>query len=231
MPVALYTDGVYLDLNPTWHAENSPWKAGQVTQMLARHTIVPRTVCEIGCGSGEILRQLQASMSDECVFWGYDISPQALELCKARANDRLHFTLGEVAGEHVFFDLVLLIDVIEHVEDCFSFLREVRTKGKYKMFHIPLDLSMQSVLRTRRLMGARSKVGHLHYFTKDLALQTLRDTGYEILDYFYTASDIDLAPKSAKGYLARLPRKLAFALHKDLAVRIMGGYSLMVLAQ
>ena len=31
------------------------------------------------CGFGEVLRLMQMRMSDACTFWGYDISPQAIE--------------------------------------------------------------------------------------------------------------------------------------------------------
>lgn len=30
----LYTSGEYLEKNPTWHVEESPWKAKQVIRML-----------------------------------------------------------------------------------------------------------------------------------------------------------------------------------------------------
>ncbi len=65
---------------------------------------------------------------------------------------------------------------------------------------------------------------------QDLSLR-LKDLGYEVLDYFYTAGSIELRAKSRKNYVARLPRRLFFAIHPDLAVRIMGGHSLMVLGK
>jgi hypothetical protein len=37
------------------------------------------------------------------------------------------------------------MDVVEHLEDYFSFLREIRPKGEFKMLHIPLDLSVQTI--------------------------------------------------------------------------------------
>lgn len=163
---------------------------------------------------------------------GYEISPQAFELCKTRANERLHFKLGDIRQDKdVFFDVILLIDLIEHLEDYFSFLREMKSKSQYKILHIPLDLSAQGVLRGSPLIRSRESVGHIHYFTKDIALQIMKDVEYEVLDYFYTAGSIELPAKSTVSYIARLPRRLLYAIHKDLAVRLLGGYSLMVLAK
>src|SRR5690606_39364807 len=45
------------------------------------------------------------------------------------------------------FDLVLCIDVFEHIEDYLGFLRILRDKGTYKLFHIPLDMTVLSVLK------------------------------------------------------------------------------------
>ena len=32
----MYKSGEYLEKNPTWHVEESPWKARQIMRMLAR---------------------------------------------------------------------------------------------------------------------------------------------------------------------------------------------------
>jgi hypothetical protein len=228
----IYLTGEYLEKNPGWHIEESPWKANQVLQMMARHHITPATICEIGCGAGEILRQLQTRMVGECSFWGYDISPQALTLAQTRANERLHFKLADITQESdLSFDVILVLDVIEHLEDPFSFLRNIRSKSQYKIFHIPLDVSVQTLLRPGALTRVRSMYGHLHYFTKETALQTLRDTGYTILDYRYTASSIELPATELSRKLLKWPRKCAFTLNKHIAARVLGGFRLLVLAQ
>ena len=95
-----YTDGQYLEHNPTWHVEDSPWKAGHVLEMLKRHGLSPRTVCEVGCGAGEILRQLHDRMGGDVRFVGYEISPQAYELSRTRATERLEFRLQDPFTEY-----------------------------------------------------------------------------------------------------------------------------------
>lgn len=227
----MYTTGEYLKKNPGWHEEDSPWKAKQIIKLMERNNIVPKTICEIGCGAGEVLRQLQLKMPIDCMFYGYEISSQAFELCRIKTNDRLNFKLMDIMNEKAFFDIILLIDVIEHIEDYFNFLREMKHKSKYKIFHIPLDLSVQMVLRNNPLLYTRMQHGHIHYFTKDLALIMLKELGYEIIDNFYTAGTIELPTKTIKGYLVKLPRSILFAIHQDIAVRLMGGFGLMVLAR
>ena len=232
MTEILYTSGDYLEKNPDWHTEESPWKAAQVLRMLAQHQLAVTTFGEVGCGAGEILKQLQAKLDPNCIFWGYDISPQAFELAKSRTNERLHFRLADLRQEEgVFFDLLLVMDVLEHLEDYFSFLREIKPKSRYKILHIPLDLSAQTILRGGGLLKVRDAYGHLHYFTKETALEMLKDAGYEVIDHFYTARAVEMPTHELKRTLLKLPRRALFAIHPDFAARMLGGWSLLVLAQ
>ena len=227
----IYTDGTYLAKNPSYDVGDSPWKAQQILKMIRKNNLQPDSICEVGCGAGEILRQLQLSLPDSISYQGYDISPQAIELSRQRENERLSFICEDFLGKDTsFFDLVLCIDVFEHVEDYLDFLRQLKPKSKYKIFHIPLDMSVQFVLRAEPILWMRKNVGHLHYFMKDTALSTLEDTGYKVLDYFYTPQHVDLA-KTLKAQLLKLPRKMLFAMQPDLMVRLLGGYSLLVLAE
>ncbi|PZV28023.1 MAG: methylase [Snowella sp.] len=229
----IYTDGQYLNNNPTWGVEDSPWKAEQILKIIHRNSLQPNTIAEIGCGAGEILYNLSSSLHN-VAFYGYEISPQAFALTDRRKKDNLHFYLDNfVDNPEVYVDMVLCIDVFEHVDDYLGFLKKLKLKGKNHIFHIPLDISISSVLRSRPILNGRKTVGHLHYFTKETALATLEDAGYKIIDYFYTAQAIEL-PRTQKSLIttiAKIPRFLGFKLNQDLAVRLMGGYSLIVLTQ
>jgi len=227
----VYVSGEHLEKNPDWHVYASAWKAQFVLRLLERHRISPRTIGEVGCGAGEVLRQLQLKMDPQCVFFGYDISPQAIELTRSRENERLHCKLADILREPgAHFDLLLALDVVEHVEDYFAFLRDLKPIGREKIFNFPLDLSVQTLLRKDGLMMRRRTYGHLHYFTKDMVLQSLVDEGYEVLDSFYAPIGVDF-PVGLAGRAIRWPRILAFTLNQDFAVRVLGGYSLFVLAR
>ena len=228
---SIYQTGEYADRNPTYHVEDSAWKASQILRMIEKHALRPKTICEVGCGAGEILKQLQSTLPADTRFFGYEISPQAFALCQKRANDHLRFFCEDLlATETEPFDLLLCLDVFEHVEDYFGFLRGLRAKAEHKIFHVPLDLSVQWIWRREPIMREREQAGHLHYFTKETALATLQDAGYEVLDWFYTPGAI-ANPRSVKAKLASWPRKILSAVNQDLVVRILGGYSLLVLAK
>jgi hypothetical protein len=58
----IYNDHTYLANNPTWHEEDAPFKAERIMRLLRRNAIARNSICEVGCGSGEILVQLAAQL-------------------------------------------------------------------------------------------------------------------------------------------------------------------------
>jgi hypothetical protein len=227
---SIYSNAEYLANNPTWHVEHSSWKAQKIYDILRRNNLSPARIAEIGCGAGEILVQLKALLPDSS-FVGYEMSEQAFALARSREREGLHYINANILDQNVHFDALLCIDVFEHVDDYIGFIRSLRGYADYKIFHIPLDLSAQALIRGAALLEARKKVGHLHYFTKDTALETLKYCGYEILDANFTARAIDLPNQGLRADLTRTPRVLLSKIAPDFAARVLGGWSLMVLAK
>lgn len=232
MSESLYTEGAYLERNPSWHTEDSPWKAARILKMVRRHRLAPKTICAVGCGAGQVLRHVHEEIGGDVMCDGYEISPQAFALAEALETRTLRFHLENVLDSSIpHFDLVLVIDVIERIEDCFGFLRHLRQKGRKFIFHFPLDMSAQMVARGSSLMRLRHTVGHVHYFMKDTVFALLKDTGYHIDDCFYTPTDLALPSQSLKSAMAKIPRRILYALSPDLTVKLIGGFSLLVLAR
>jgi len=227
----IYQSGEYVANNPTYDVEDSPWKAGLIVRMLEKHGIVPQSVCEVGCGAGEVLVALQDLLPDATRFTGFDVSPFAYERCRPHENERLDFRCGDFLSiDTERFDLVNCLDVFEHVEDYLGFLRNLRSRAEWKLFHIPLDMWVGSVLFSFPILNVRRSVGHLHYFSKETALLSLEHAGYEIVDWSYTAGSIERG-RGPVNALFNVPRRLFYPIHADLTVRLFGGYSLLVLAR
>jgi SAM-dependent methyltransferase len=228
---SIYTDGTYLKNNPQWHVDDSAWKAEHVATMLERHAISPASVAEVGCGAGEVLRELSLRLGPSSHFVGYEISSDAYRLCAHKSNGHIAFRLADLLEERAQYDVVMAIDVFEHVEDPFTFLRKLRVRGRHKIFHIPLELSALTVARAGPLLDARRKVGHLHHYSRETALATLEDCGYGVIDHFYTSGRTELGKPGWKTQALKWPRKALFSVAPDAAARLLGGYSLLVLAE
>ena len=195
--------------------------------MLRKHDLAPASICDLGCGTGGVLDNLSRQLPPATRLVGFEISPQAIALAPDERKQRVAIVNRDRPDEH--FDVLLMLDVFEHVDDYLGFLRSVSGSADRFIFHIPLDLSVQSVLRTSPLLGAREWLGHLHYFTRDTALATLHDAGYRVVDDEFTLPAVELW--GGKSRLLRGPRKLAFRLSPGWAARVLGGFSLLVLAE
>ena len=223
----------YLKENPSWHVEDSPWKATQILKIIDQNSLVPKTIVEIGCGAGEILNQLYKRMNEKNIhFYGYEISPDAFELCKERTAERLEFFQQDLLQTDNKYDLLLMIDVFEHVDDYIGFITKAAGIAEFKIYHIPLDMSILSIF-TNYPIGARKKVGHLHYFMKDTALATLQDAGEEVLDWFYTAGVMELYKKDMNfsGRIINGFRRFLYWLKPDWGVKAFGGFSILALTK
>lgn len=226
----IYINGEYFSKNPGWGREDSLWKAAAIDKLIKKNKLNPKGIIEIGCGFGEILVHLANLNKQVATFTGYDISPQAIAEAKKRETDHIHFSLADFAEDNEQEeDLVLIIDVLEHVPDYLNFLKKVRIKGKNFIFHIPLDISCRTIFKPHVILQQRKEAGHLHYFTREHAEWILRDAGFSIEDWFYTFSETDRnKPHSVKQWIKKQLRKFSFFLSKEKSVKLWGGYSLMV---
>jgi hypothetical protein len=119
------------------------------------------------------------------------------------------------------------LEVVDHIEDYYGFLRSLKDRAEWKVFSFSLDISVQSAIRDGALRRRRDKHSHMHHFNKETVLWSLQYAGFEIVDFFYTP----VLPVGRAARLAKPVRALGFQMAPDLSVRLFGGYSLMVLAR
>ena len=154
-----------------------PWFMNglKLRYLLSDLSSVHGRVLDVGCGAGQVAKAVKGARPDMQVF-ACDVSRSALEAASASPDgvdfrlataERLPFPDGE-------FDFVWIFDVLEHVEDPESVLREVaRVLKPDAGFHIVLPLEGQP--RTLyRLVGTgtrwTAKVrhgGHIQIFSAE----------------------------------------------------------------
>lgn len=225
-----YSDGNYLAANPSWGEEDSGWKAEKINDLWRRSGLpMPTTVAEIGCGAGQILATLQSKFPSTVSYSGFDIAPAAIAMAAARAGPRLSYHCEDLTTSDRKFDALLCIDVFEHVENPFEFLRTIRRLAPVVVFNIPLEMHVAGVLINHQ-RWTRRQYGHLHFYTAAVAFETLKECGYSIIVHDYVSRLMDL-PRSASEYIFWLPRRLLSLLNAEFSARILGGTSLLVVAR
>jgi SAM-dependent methyltransferase len=185
----------------------------------------PASICDVGCGAGGVVAALGQRYPDAALA-GFDASADAIDLAR-QSHPGVNFTVGDVEGR---YELALVMDVVEHVEDCFGLVRRLRSHAELALFHIPLELTCLSLLRNVPL-AHRQALGHLHYFTKDTALALLVDGGYEVVAHRYTPAVVDLAARDMRSRVVTLVQRAGFRLAPERSVLLVGGYALLVAAR
>lgn len=228
-----YTDGTYFQNNPTWDAEDAEWKFNKMLPMLKEFLSGKEglSICEVGCGGGKLL-SLLAKVYPQHRFVGWDLSPDAAKFWNYDAKN-LSFFAGDIfkstAKEQ--YDLVLLIDVVEHVENPHQFLENVQTITRNCFFHMPLDLSAMSVVFDYKLIYVRKQVGHIHYFTKGIFLELLRETKLKATMIAFSNSWKDSPKKTFSTRILNIVRYVINFISPDLNARLLGANTLFVLAK
>lgn len=228
----VYSDQQYLELNPDWHLEDTAWKADFIQKILSKNAVQWQSGVEVGCGTGGIVYNLAKAYGDKELF-GYDIAEDAAQFWERFQRPNLTLEQQDfLSKNNSNYDLLMLIDVFEHVEDYFAFLRKLSMRAEYFVFHIPLDLHVQGLLRKSHVR-ARELVGHLHYFTKDTALATLKDCGYEVVDWEFTkvAQQANAKTRRLRTKLLNPLRQVAEKMAPEMTATFLGGYSLLVLCK
>jgi cyclopropane fatty-acyl-phospholipid synthase-like methyltransferase len=226
----IYQDGTYAAKNPSFGDDHANLKISVALKAIREFKLRHENIAEVGCGGGAIISGLADCVKSQSAV-GFEPMPEAFAVAKTRSSPGVEFR-NEVIGPESRgnYDIVLCFDVFEHIEDYFSFLRNLRRIGENFLFNIPLDMNAQMVARGEPIRRVRDEVGHIHYFSKDSALASLTECGYTIGGCFYTFHGEGNSGGHLAFRLMKYPRKFLYAVNQDLAVRTLGGYSLLVWA-
>jgi SAM-dependent methyltransferase len=130
-----------------------------------------RTVLDVGCGSGDNLEAL--ARDDRYVLTGVDVSEQALAIARRRVP---RATLGILDAQREAlpqtFDLVMSLQVVEHLLDDVSAIRNMaKMSGRYL-----LVATMQGRMRTSELA-----IGHIRNYSEVELRRKIEAAGAEIV--------------------------------------------------
>ncbi|MEA1926925.1 MAG: class I SAM-dependent methyltransferase [Candidatus Auribacterota bacterium] len=170
MKQKLYSIFNYSEENHWWFLARRRILLGLLKRSLP---VGPRPrILDVGCGTGETLKQLEKLGNPT----GVDISPAAIQFCRERGCDDLHLVDGIILpSKNEEFDIVLSLDVIEHLEDDAAALREYRRVIK------PGGVLFITVPAYRWLWSGHDDDNlHLRRYTKKELTSRLLETGFRI---------------------------------------------------
>jgi len=148
------------------------------------------SVLDVGAADGSMARTL-GQMG--CRVWGVEFDPDSAALARAWCEEVVEGDVEQLDFAATFqekFDVVLFLDVLEHLKDPLSVLRraqQVLADGGHMVISLPNVA--HSAMRAQLLSGrfAYTEVGlldqtHLRFFDPISVRQFLRDAGLVVLD-------------------------------------------------
>ena len=193
--INIYQDGTYIYNNPSLHEEDSEYKLNYIFKLMKKvsfHGQMVR-VLDVGGGAGIISARVCGLLAKQ----GYQVECHAFDLSEdmlaKQKNNNPFITLATSDFEQIRkngeYQLALLIDVIEHIDDNKSFADEINYLAKYLIYNIPLERNLMDWLRNIYMSGRyyplqTSSLGHVHFFSASSAQRFVR-SHHQILCSFF----------------------------------------------
>jgi SAM-dependent methyltransferase len=187
-----------LEAEAQWLRMGATGKSDSVGLLLHRNRIKPKTILELGCGTGEVIKECQRrGYGDK--YTAIDYSEKAIEYLRANSNN-IDATTGDITSKDFtisgHFDVVILSHVLEHLEEPAVFLKALRRIDfTYLIAEVPLEDLFVCRLKSLVKDRTRNPAGHVQFFTGASFRKLLTGAGLEILDtrrYASPSSGADL---------------------------------------
>ena len=159
-------------------------RAGGVTgyrEIVSNFDVAGKRILDVGCASGALLCMLRERGAAEVV--GLDTSAYPVSFGVERYGlDLRCASLEDARLPDGHFDLITLIDIVEHVEDIISFMRELRRvlRPDGKLFIITPNYSAHTVAADEWVC-LHQDFEHLQYFSSESLSRLAQESGFSTL--------------------------------------------------
>jgi ubiquinone/menaquinone biosynthesis C-methylase UbiE len=199
----LYETNEYLKNNPSLHIDDSPYKINIIIPLIDKFigqiNSSEINILDVGSGAGLILKgitdYIRSKYSMKVNKYLLDLSPGMIDY-QRNVNPDFQKALNEdvclTTLSNKEIDLVLMIDVLEHIPEPKNALSEIKRISNYAIFKVPLENS--SIFRVwdfiRRGMPLKRSIeqfSHVNFYTRDELKRQLRGAGVIIYEYYENA--------------------------------------------
>jgi SAM-dependent methyltransferase len=219
--VNLYLSGKYGLQHDTWHIHDA---ANKVKDILpAMFSIIDGLdrqklrIADVGSGAGgvsaNLIERLSQIKPDVALnVTGFEISSYAIEIGR-NMFPGLDLKQKFFEASDGPFDIVLFVDVLEHLENPWQMLRLARETSEFMVVRQPL-LDNFSTFRHNNYKNQRETWGHISYFNYQSFLDMAQSTGWEpvktdLVASWELAENIGQKPSPANALMTKLNRTLA----------------------
>lgn len=199
----LYLTDEYLKKNPSLHEEESPWKVHKIVPLIDRFIDCINgkeeiNILDVGGGAGFILNSvstyIESSYGIRVNKYALDLSPHMLEI-QSKTNPDMVKALNEDIRKTSFrdkeIDLILLIDVLEHVPNPAEALEELRRISSFSILKVPLQDSIFSIIWNFMRRGEPKRYdfetyGHINFYSFSKLKHQIEKHAGRLLNFCFT---------------------------------------------
>lgn len=199
----LYLKDEYIKKNPSLHEEDSEWKIGKIIllidKLIKKNYINSNEInlLDVGGGAGLILKEIsnyiERVYSIRVNRYALDLSPGMLAVQeKNNPSARLlNEDICRTSLRNKEIDIVLMIDVIEHIPDSVKALKELGRISRFAIFKVPIEDNLISnvwnfLKQGQPRQNAIGTIGHINIYNPITLKHQIEQNGGSILKSFYT---------------------------------------------
>jgi len=191
----IYNDNTYLEKNPTLHTEDSEFKFQNVKKFLDLVVVKKNKIkiLDIGGGAGiigKLVLEYFQNKGNLVTFHSLDLSTQMLKIQKInnpQIKKTMNCSIEECSEKN--YNLILMIDVIEHIENKQSVAKHLNYLGENIIYNIPIEKNLFDYLKNltqsfKYYEKQKKRWGHVHFFSVNSALSFLKKHHKVVESYF-----------------------------------------------
>lgn len=185
------------------------------------------TVIDIGCGAGYLTERLYEAVSPK-IMYGVDISEEAIRVAKMHGNSDITYVVDDIRNRKIKmrFDLAIVADLIEHIDDDKKFLQDVFDFCENVIIRIPCEKNVYNDLLLKigisdEYASFRARYGHLHHYTSQSLIRLFTSCGLEVDAYriFYLGRRTKFI-----NNVAVVLSRIVGVFSRTLAIQLFGGF-------
>jgi len=135
----------------------------------------PKSILDVGCGKGFVVsflkRHLEKSTAEQIDFWGFDISSENIQVARKVLGEEKAFVadIYEIDLPERSFDLVLALEILEHLEKPRKALKQLQKITKRNiLLSVPLEpyFGFSNLLFRRKMKEIKKEESRINKWTK-----------------------------------------------------------------
>ena len=176
----------YYKVHNSFHSEDAPRKFSELKQLISKDKF--EKIVDLGCGGGYVTRLVKKEYKPKEII-AVDVSREAIKHAKDKDKSNIKYVVADAfTFDSKETDMVIITDLVEHVDDPKKLLRHISTYSKELLVRIPLEHTFSNSLFKKlgfkdEYAKFREKYGHIHHYTVKSFINQLKESNWNVKEF------------------------------------------------